>query len=288
MLKNEIIKESLNYKGSRFEENYFFSNLIKGFKKDYKIYKESTASLYESIFGEEYSLLFEDIQNNIELLNESFLEQPLLFEQILSEDEMEELLKKKPYEYSNPIAKKFAEAEAMRKISPTGGTFRGSLERGNLELVKPAQKAIDNFKATSSSITKEVPQEIAKNASSISKNIAGVAQKAKEDAADYVNRQADKLVNPIKAGAKATSGFLSGLWEKIKTFGKGLAEKFPGVAGFLKKGLDWIAENPLTVVGVAGGTLLLGKLIKTLKEKGDAKRAAKLQAALDSQKGANK
>lgn len=281
MLKNEIIKESLNYKGSHFEENYFFSNLIKGFKKDYKIYKEDTAALYESIFGEEYSLLFEDIQNNIELLNESFLEQPLLFEQTLSEDEMEELLKKKPYEYSNPIAKKFAEADAMRKLSSSGGTFKGSAERGNLELVKPAQKAVENLKATSSGITKEAPKEI-------TKNIANIAQKTKEDAADYLNRQADKIINPVKTGAKATSGFLSGLWEKIKSFGKGLAEKFPGVAGFLKKGISWVVENPLAVIGVAGGTLLLGKLIKTLKERGDAKRAARLQAALDSQKGANK
>jgi len=254
-LKYKILAESIGYKGSHFKENYFFSNLIKGFKKDYFVFKEDTALIYSKIFGEEYSALFEEVQNNMGILNEEVLQPVLLFEQNSFRNEIYDNLK-------NNFSLEF--------ISKT--PFK------NLGAVKIA--ASINHAALRNA-EKQIQEDFSKIPSAVKGTKEASVLQIKEDLADYMNRQAGKVTNTIGKRAKIVGGFFAGLWDKIKEFGKSLIDKFPGVAKFLKNGLNWIIENPFIVAGVAGGAMLLGKLIKVLKEKGDNKRAMKLQAALD-------
>lgn len=187
-IQESILKEGLQYKGKNFEENYFFSRLSRGFVADYKIFGEETSSLYTEIFGEEYSPIFESMEENIETLIEAVKsDYPVIFEE-----------------------------------QPTYG-------------LNPS----------------------------------------------WSGKEVSSLVGSMNKPVKA--GLLSGIWNTIKNLGSSLMAKFPKLAGFLSKGIAWIIANPLAVAGVAGGTLLLGKIIKALKKKGANTQAAKLQAVVDKE-----
>ena len=70
-LKESIIKDSINYKGGNFSDNYFFSKLSEGFVADYKILGEDAIEMYSEIFGEEYAPIFESMSENINVLSEA-------------------------------------------------------------------------------------------------------------------------------------------------------------------------------------------------------------------------
>lgn len=69
-LREEILRESIGYTGNSFEDNLFFNKLAKGFITDYKVFGEDTASFYSDVFGPEFSIIFEEFQDNIEVLEE--------------------------------------------------------------------------------------------------------------------------------------------------------------------------------------------------------------------------
>jgi hypothetical protein len=187
-IQESILKEGIQYNGKNFEENYFFSRLSRGFVADYKLFGEETVSFYTEIFGEEYTPIFESMEENIETLTEAVKnEYPVLFEE-------------QPAYGLNP---------------------------------------------------------------------------------SWSGKEVTSLMGSVGKPAKA--GLLSGIWSTIKNLGSSLAAKFPKLGGFLQKGIGWITANPLAVVGVAGGALLLGKIIKALKKKGANEQAAKLQAVVDKE-----
>jgi hypothetical protein len=242
--KNIILAESLNYKGNSFDENYFFSKLAKGFVADYNLFGEDTASFYTDVFGEEYSIIFEEMFNNINILTEAVNSNSvLLFE------------------------------------TPWDDWVR------NNNIKSPGSSSISDFQLKSN----VQPQAIAQTVQNIApqpvikpKIKPSYINPRKEDLAGYLNRKYDNTTDVIKKGTKIAGGFLSKIWNGIKKIGVGLTKQFPKLTTFFEKGLGWIIENPMKVVGIAGGAVLLGKLISTLKKNGDMKRAAKLQTILDA------
>jgi len=70
-IKEQILMESIGYKGYNFSENYYFSQLSKGFVKDYKKFGDKTIQMYEDFFGDEYAPIFESMAENIEVLSEA-------------------------------------------------------------------------------------------------------------------------------------------------------------------------------------------------------------------------
>jgi hypothetical protein len=235
-LKQEILAESIGYKGANFESNFFFTKLAQGFTKDYKIFKEDTLPLYDEVFGEEYHPIFEEIEKNV-LLIESIVDDNTI---LLFENPWDDWLK-------------------QNKIKSPGSSSMGS---DPLKNYVPAKTAKEGFK--------EVANATPKIAASTVKT---GSPKAGFDLAKSMNTGYDK-----------TAAFLSKIWDKIKTFGKGLAEKFPKLLPVLQKGLSWIIENPFKVIGIAGGSVLLGKLLISLKRRGEDKKAARIQAALNQVK----
>jgi len=229
-LKQELLAESIGYKGANFENNFFFTKLAQGFTKDYKIFKEGTLSLYDEVFGEEYHPIFEEIEKNI-----------LLIENIIDDNTI--LL------FENP----WGDWLKQNNIKSPGSSSMGS---DPLKNYVPAKNGF-------------------KEATKIAPKITTPSIKPSSPKADF------NLADSMNTGWGKTSSFLSKIWDKIKNFGKGLAEKFPKLLPFLQKGLAWIIENPFKVIGIAGGSILLGKLLVSLKKRGEDKKAARIQAALN-------
>lgn len=81
---------------------------------------------------------------------------------------------------------------------------------------------------------------------------------------------------------------MGNLWKGIKAFGAKMAVRFPGMANILQKGLGWITANPAAVLGIAGGALLLGNIVKALRKRGETKVANKLQTAIENKQDVKK
>jgi len=83
-IKEEILKESLRYKGTMFWENYMLSNIVRTVSRDLKKYEDPdiVVEMYSIIYGEESVELFEDMVNDEESLHEAanIDEEYLLFE----------------------------------------------------------------------------------------------------------------------------------------------------------------------------------------------------------------
>ena len=273
-LKEEMLKNSLEYSGNDFEENLFFTKLAKGFANDYKVFGEDTVELYRELFGEEYSPIFESFEENIAVLEEASEEDiPLLFE--------------------SPQGKQM---ENRLLNYTTGGMFKEpQKKKTDMELKlqdfsDEAKKGLNRTKKEFQDVAKEAGKtvkKVSKEAEEITKNVGEKAKDVGEKAGEIVKDVGEKAK---EVGGKAGEyvakgkGFLAGIWEKIKEFGQGLADKFPQVANFLQKGVAWISANPAIVAATAGGAILLGKLISVMKKRGQEKKAAKLQAALDAAK----
>lgn len=77
-----MLAEAYNYKGVFFVENYVFSNLLKAFYEDTKIYgKESAEDMYVTLFGEEAEEVFRYLNKNYSYLKEAAtIKSQLLFE----------------------------------------------------------------------------------------------------------------------------------------------------------------------------------------------------------------
>jgi len=79
----EILEESLNYKGNMFWENYILSNLVKTFGNDYAEIGESAIEMYSYIYGDEIKPLLEEMIANEDYLYEAAnIHTNLLFESI--------------------------------------------------------------------------------------------------------------------------------------------------------------------------------------------------------------
>lgn len=70
-LRESIVSRGLNYTGSNFEENYFFSNLAKGYIKDRKVFGEETIDIYTNVFGSKATPIFEAFEENADVLEEA-------------------------------------------------------------------------------------------------------------------------------------------------------------------------------------------------------------------------
>ena len=219
-LKESIIKDSIDYKGGNFSENYFFSKLSEGFVNDYKVFGDDTAEMYSEIFGEEYAPIFESMNESIEVLTEAVESKStaLLFE-------------KDPDE-----------------------TYIGKKDTYGNTLTARANSAADYANRNG--------------------GLSDAAKKALMDGKGM--RDAD-----LAAKKLPSRGFLGNLWASIKEWGKGLAEKFPGVASFLSKGIGWITGHPAAVLGTAGGAALLAGIVRAMKKRGETKKAAALQTKID-------
>lgn len=99
------------------------------------------------------------------------------------------------------------------------------------------------------------------------------------------SKKAEALLDTsVRSKPEEAKKGLAAIWASIKKFGAGLKDKFPKIAGFLEKGVAWIMANPVAVLGVAGGAALLTAVIRTLKKKGEMKKARELQAKVDAAK----
>ena len=193
--RGKIIKEALGF--SIEKEELFFENLAKGFVKDFSIFKEDTASFYSDVFGPEFSIIFEEFQDNIEILEEEV-------------------------KIDSPFVRKLPGAP-----------------------------------------------ELGQGALSSAKNLQALSKIADEAKPERVS-------------------FLGNLWKGIKTFGAKIAVRFPGMSNILQKGLGWITANPTAVLGIAGGALLLGNIVKALRKRGETKVANKLQTAIENKQDVKK
>jgi len=291
-LREEILKESIGYNGNSFEDNLFFNKLAKGFVADYKVFGEDTADLYGSIFGKEYIDLFESFEENVSILTEGVTDNSILL-----------------FEKDNNFLKDYK--DFVEKNRPAEAWVQGkSVTEKAKDALKGAGKSIDKNLDKAGDKVKDLAKDFSKDAKDLAGDVGGkvgdrikelstdVKQKAGEIAsqvgskADEVVKSAGEKIEELKPAAAAAAttavagakGFLGKVWEAVKGFGKNLAEKFPGVAEFLQKGVSWIIANPLAVAGAVGGAALLTKIISVLKKKGDVKKAEKLQAALDKAK----
>ncbi len=81
-MKEKILRESYNYKGTYITEDYVLSNMVKSFVKDYKEFGESTADLYKTLFMLGDDVRLDLIQENIEYITEMVenSKTPFLFE----------------------------------------------------------------------------------------------------------------------------------------------------------------------------------------------------------------
>jgi len=244
-LREEIIKNTSDMNFDDFETNLFLTNLAKGFVKDYKIYKEDTASLYTDIFGEEYNIIFEEFNDNIEILKEELKEdKTLLFEE-------------------KPTSQNLASALLNKTPADKG-------KEALVGFTNNAKNTIDKAIPQAKEVVGKVGEEIKNNVN----NITG--QKAKT--------LGSKIAGTATTALLVGRNLLGAAWEKIKEVGANLAKKFPKVGEFLSKGVTWISQNPAIVAGAAGGVVLLGLLARALKKRGDIKKAEKLQAAINEQK----
>jgi len=68
-----ILKETYNYKGNMFWENYMLSNIVRTVAKDLNEFEnpELVAEFYTTLYGEDSAELFEDMINNKEVLTEA-------------------------------------------------------------------------------------------------------------------------------------------------------------------------------------------------------------------------
>lgn len=266
-LKEEMLKNSLEYSGNDFEENLFFTKLAKGFANDYKVFGEDTVDLYKELFGEEYSPIFESFEENVTILEEAAEEDiPLLFESPQGKQMENRLLNYTTGGMFKEPQKKKTDMEL--KLQDFNDEAKKGLNRTKKEFQDVAKEAGKTVKKVSKE-AEEITKNVGEKAGEIVKDVGEKAKEASGKAGEYVEKG---------------KGFLAGIWDKIKEFGQGLADKFPQVASFLQKGVAWISANPAIVAATAGGAILLGKLISVMKKRGQAKKAAKLQAALDAAK----
>ena len=270
-LRDEILREGVGYTGNSFEENFFFTKLAKGFVNDYRMFGEDTVELYNDVYGEEYSEIFESFEENIDtLMEEVDSDLMLLFEQDLPRPEL----------YNDFM-------DNLKNLKKKEPSFSEKLKKGYTHFEKDAKKA-----------TKELGKDIEKTGKEVSSTAKGILKNVSDKAEDIgdkakqdyqnIERSAKETATHVKGNVAATAvaarGVLGKVWDKIKEFGKGLADKYPKVADFIGKGIGWIVANPLVVAGAAGGTILLASLVKALKKRGDAKKAAKLQKVIDEAK----
>lgn len=81
--RGEMLRESFNYKGTMFWENYMLSNIIRTVSRDLKKYEDPNLviEMYQILYGEETIELFEDMVNNEKILHEvAEVKGTLLFE----------------------------------------------------------------------------------------------------------------------------------------------------------------------------------------------------------------
>lgn len=85
-MKEKILRESHNYRGSYITEDYVLSNMVKGFVEDYKEFGESTANLYKTMFMLGDDVRMDLLQENIEYITEMVenSKSPFLFESALN------------------------------------------------------------------------------------------------------------------------------------------------------------------------------------------------------------
>lgn len=69
-LKEQILKESFDYKGIYLEENISLKDLALSFYSDKKIFEEETINLYVEIFGEDIKPILEEVDNKEEEVSE--------------------------------------------------------------------------------------------------------------------------------------------------------------------------------------------------------------------------
>lgn len=229
-IKDKILSEAYgkqNYEEAKSQE--IFTSLLNGFMSDLKVFKEDTASLYSDIFGDNLSVLFEELQNNSEILTEDAIN-----------------------DYMNTFEKPL--------MKPT-------ITQGIKNTVAPLTHGLEKF-------ADENKLKALGNPSNISNKLGEFDKNA--------------LNNMSKVTGKGVD-FLKNLFKTIKNELLTLTSKIPNakISGALTNGINWIVANPTAILGVAGGAFLLKKIISALKKHGQAKKAAKLQAAIDAQKKAS-
>lgn len=273
-LKQQILQETFGEDYIESRNKKFFVKLIEGFSKDFDIYKEDTYNLYTDIFGEEYKIFFEEIQNNIEVLTEEINVNKEVF---LEDEFLKNLLKKKDdYDYN---AERTKEYEAMA----------ASKQKYNNDMAKAIRQKVEDAKQNPKTISGTKVGEDGKAYKFVVGDTPAPASNLSVPKAESPVKVSDLSAPKAKINSTAvktagSAGFLSRVFDSVKKWVSGLSSKFPKLSEFIGKGISWITANPMAVIGVAGGSLLLAKIISTLKKKGDVKKAAKLQAALDASK----
>jgi hypothetical protein len=113
---------------------------------------------------------------------------------------------------------------------------------------------------------------------------SGIANKAIEagaakEAAEAASETAREAMRATGAGTGAVpKGFLANVWNSIKSWGKGLMEKFPGLGKFLKNGVSWVTDPANAWKIAAGaGAAALGAIALRIRNK--KKREAFLAAS---------
>lgn len=118
---------------------------------------------------------------------------------------------------------------------------------------------------------REVAEKMASNAPAATSAVADAASNAAQTVAD---------AQIIKTGFLSKIGkFITSLPLKVKEFFGGLKGK--SFSEIMKKGMNWLQENPMLALKTTGGIALVALLIRALKKRGQLNKYKQLQAIYD-------